>query len=131
RIVLASLGAYDRPVPILCNAYAYVPTLNLGMLRRPARDRRSSLAQLTAVLRVPGSPGRIVQAQLFSYLSLLTLQQTQAAPRASTTRARSPSCRRAGRSPATGTAGCAPRGPSTSPTARSSRGSRRRASPST
>src|SRR5439155_1492578 len=33
RIVLASLGAYDRPVPILCNAYAYVPTLNLGMLR--------------------------------------------------------------------------------------------------
>src|SRR5206468_1608482 len=41
RIVLASLGAYDRPVPILCNAYAYVPTLNLGMLRRPARGPRS------------------------------------------------------------------------------------------
>src|SRR5439155_307128 len=70
RIVLASLGAYDRPVPILCNAYAYVPTLNLGMLRRPARDRRSSLAQLTALLRIPGNPGRIVQAQLFSYRSL-------------------------------------------------------------
>ncbi len=231
RIVLASLGAYDRPVPILCNAYAYVPTLNLGMLRRPARDRRSSLAQLTAVLRVPGTPGRIVQAQLFSYRSLLTFKLMKESPlayreglrvlrvlipkfailgihhedrpaagktcvlrrggpdrrrgrpacsaaaariasrsrigrartrraasrptsacccaasgssgacrsgrsapgtaRASTTRAPFRSCPRAGRSPATGTAGSAPRAPSTSPTARSSRGSRRRASPST
>jgi len=80
RIVLASLGAYDRPVPILCNAYAYVPTLNLGMLRRPARDRRSSLAQLTALLRVPGTPGRIVQAQLFSYRSLLTFKLMKESP---------------------------------------------------
>jgi len=80
RIVLASLGAYDRPVPILCNAYAYVPTLNLGMLRRPARDRRSSLAQLTALLRIPGNPGRIVQAQLFSYRSLLTFKLMKESP---------------------------------------------------
>src|SRR5205823_2894973 len=80
RIVLASLGAYDRPVPILCNAYAYVPTLNLGMLRRPARDRRSSLAQLTALLRIPGTPGRIVQAQLFSYRSLLTFKLMKESP---------------------------------------------------
>ncbi len=80
RIVLASLGAYDRPVPVLCNAYTYVPTLNLGMLGRPARDRRSSLAQLTALLRIPGDPGRIVQAQLFSYRSLLTFKLMKESP---------------------------------------------------
>jgi hypothetical protein len=80
RIVLASLGRYDTPVPILCNPYAYVPTLNLGMLRRTARDRRSSLAQLTALLRVPGNPGRIVQAQLFSYRSLLTFKLMKESP---------------------------------------------------
>ncbi len=80
RIVLASLGAYDTPVPVLCNAYTYVPTLNLGMLRRPARDRRSSLAQLTALLRIPGDPGRIVQAQLFSYRSLLTFKLMKESP---------------------------------------------------
>jgi hypothetical protein len=80
RIVLASLGAYDQPLPLLCNAYTYVPTLNLGMLRRPARDRRSSLAQLTALLRVPGERGRLVQAQLFSYRSLLTFKLMKESP---------------------------------------------------
>jgi choline dehydrogenase-like flavoprotein len=80
RIVLRSLGRYDTRVPLLCNAYAYVPTLNLGMLARPARDRRCSLAQLTAVLRIPGPPGRIVQAQVFSYRSLLTFKLMKELP---------------------------------------------------
>ncbi len=79
-LVLRSLGRYDTPVPILCNPYTYVPMLNTGMLRRRARDRRYSLAQLTAVLRVPGGGGRIVQAQLFSYRSLLTFKLMKESP---------------------------------------------------
>jgi choline dehydrogenase-like flavoprotein len=79
-IVLRSLGYYDTPVPILCNPYAYVPTLNTGMLRRQARDRRCSLAQLTALVRVPEDGGRLIQAQLFSYRSLLTFKLMKELP---------------------------------------------------
>jgi choline dehydrogenase-like flavoprotein len=81
-LVLRSLQRYDTPVPLLCNAYAYVPTINLGMLGRTPRDRRQSLAQLTALVRIPGSgsPGRVVQAQLFSYRSLLTFKLMKESP---------------------------------------------------
>jgi len=76
-LTLRSLGRYDTRVPLLCNAYAYVPTLNLGMLARRARDRRYSLAQLTAIVRLPS---RIVQAQVFSYRSLLTFKLMKELP---------------------------------------------------
>lgn len=79
-IVLRSLECYERPVPILCNPYAYVPMLNLGHFGRPVRDRRHSLAQLTAMLRSPGSERRTVQAQVFSYRSLLTFKLMKEAP---------------------------------------------------
>jgi hypothetical protein len=62
---------------MLCNAYAYVPTLNLGMIGRTPRDRRYSLGQLTAILRLPD---RILQAQVFSYRSLLTFKLMKEAP---------------------------------------------------
>jgi choline dehydrogenase-like flavoprotein len=77
RIVLRSLGRYDTRVPMVCNAYAYVPMLNVGMLRRAARDRRYSLAQLTAMVQLPG---RVLQAQVFSYRSLLTFKLMKEAP---------------------------------------------------
>ena len=79
-IVLRSLGRYDQPIPILCNPYAYVPMLNLGTLGRPVRDRRHSLAQLTCMLSVPGAGGRTVQAQVFSYRSLLTFKLMKESP---------------------------------------------------
>jgi hypothetical protein len=79
-IVLRSLSRYDQPIPILCNPYVYVPMLNLGTLGRAIRDRRHSLAQLTCMLRVPGAGGRTVQAQVFSYRSLLTFKLMKEAP---------------------------------------------------
>jgi choline dehydrogenase-like flavoprotein len=82
RIVLRSLARYDTRVPILCNPYTYAPVLNLRMLGRPARDRRHSLAQLTAFYqprREFGARGA-VQTQLFSYRSLLTFRLMQQAP---------------------------------------------------
>jgi choline dehydrogenase-like flavoprotein len=79
-LVLRALGAYDRPVPLLCNPYAYVPTLNLGALARVPRDRRYSLGQLTAIVRLPSAPGRLLQAQVFSYRSLLTFKLMKEVP---------------------------------------------------
>jgi choline dehydrogenase-like flavoprotein len=79
RIVLRSLGRYDTPVPLLCNAYTYVPTVNLAMLGQAARDRRASLAQLTALMRF-ANPARVLQAQLFSYRSLLTFKLMKEVP---------------------------------------------------
>jgi len=79
-IVLRSLGRYDQAVPILCNPYAYTPMLNLGTLGRPVRDRRHSLAQLTCMLRTSGAGGRTVQAQVFSYRSLLTFKLMKESP---------------------------------------------------
>jgi hypothetical protein len=80
RLVLRSLGRYDTPVPILCNPYSYVPTINLGALGRPVRDRRHSLAQLTAMIRVDGAHPRLLQAQVFSYRSLLTFKLMKESP---------------------------------------------------
>lgn len=77
RIVLHSLGRYDTPVPLLCNAYSYAPTVNLKTLGRPLRDRRYSMGQLTAIVQLPG---RILQAQIFSYRSLLTFKLMKEAP---------------------------------------------------
>jgi choline dehydrogenase-like flavoprotein len=81
RLVLRSLDLYDRAIPMLCNAYAYVPTLNLGLIGRPARDARYSLGQLTAVVERRGQ-GRsgILQAQVFSYRSLLTFKLMKETP---------------------------------------------------
>src|SRR5262249_24787917 len=65
-LVLRSLGLPATRAPLHCTPYSYVPTLNTGMLFREARDRRCSLAQLTAIVRIPDT-ARIVQAQIFSY----------------------------------------------------------------
>jgi choline dehydrogenase-like flavoprotein len=77
RLVLRSLGRFDERIPLLCNPYAYVPTLNLGMLGRTPDDRRYSLGQLTAIVE---RPGRILQAQVFSYRSLLTFKLMKEMP---------------------------------------------------
>ena len=79
RIALGSLGRYDAPVPILCNPYVYVPTLNLRMLGRGGGARRHGMAQLTAMLRT-GEGTRLLQAQVFSYRSLLTFKLMKEVP---------------------------------------------------
>ncbi len=80
RLVLRSLGLYDRPVPLLCNPYTYVPVLNTAMIGREARDRRHSLAQLTAFQRLGSQGTRLVQAQYYSYRSLLSFKLLKESP---------------------------------------------------
>lgn len=78
RIVLRSLGLYDRPVPLVANPYTYAPCVNVGMLGREASDARHSLAQLTAVLAPPGE--RPLHTSVYSYGSLLTFKLMKEAP---------------------------------------------------
>ncbi len=79
-LVLRSLERYDTPVPILSGAYTYVPTFNFGRLGRPEPERRHSLAQLTAMIRMPDDPSREIQVQVFSYRSLLTFKLIKESP---------------------------------------------------
>ncbi len=71
RIVLRSLRQYDVKVPLTCNAHMYVPCLHLRSLRTSAPDRRQSLAQLTMIYDPTGTGEHLVQAQMYSYRSLL------------------------------------------------------------
>jgi choline dehydrogenase-like flavoprotein len=80
RLVLRSLDRYDTPVPLVSNPYTYVPTLNLGMVGMPTRDPRSSQGQLTAILRCDRPHRHLVQAQVFSYRSLLTFKLMKELP---------------------------------------------------
>ena len=80
RLVLRSLDAYDTPIPLVSNPYTYVPTLNLRMLGRETQDRRSSQGQLTALLVRELPHRRLVQAQVFSYRSLLTFKLMKELP---------------------------------------------------
>lgn len=82
RIALRSLERYEHRVPLLCNPYTYVPVINWQMLGREARDRRHSLAQLTAIYQPDRSHrGRgSVQTQFYSYRSLLTFRLMRQMP---------------------------------------------------
>lgn len=71
KLAYSSLGFYDMPMPILCNPNHWVAAINWPMLGRSAVDTRYSLAQLTALLRVPEDPEDYVLGQFYSYRSLL------------------------------------------------------------
>jgi choline dehydrogenase-like flavoprotein len=80
RIVLRSLQKYDVRIPILTNAYTYIPSINLNMIRKSARDRRSSLTQLHLYYFPRESRGGPVLSSVFSYRSLLTFKLLKEAP---------------------------------------------------
>lgn len=71
RIVLRSLGEYGTRVPFACNAHTYVPCIHYRTLGRDGADRRHSLAQLSMIYDPTGDQGHLVQAQMYSYRSLL------------------------------------------------------------
>lgn len=80
RIVLRSQGRYDTPLPLTCNAHAYVPCLLWRRLGRASKDRRHSLAQLTLIYDPEGDHRHLVQAQFFSYRSLLLYRLVKESP---------------------------------------------------
>lgn len=80
RIVLRSLGLYDRPVRFVCNPYTYAPCLNLNMLGKDAGDARHSLSQLTASFHPPGAGLPPMHVSIYSYRSLLTFKLMKESP---------------------------------------------------
>jgi hypothetical protein len=80
RIALRSLNKYDLKIPLLTNAYTYIPSININMIGKTAKDRRSSLGQLH-LFYFPGISGSgPVLSSLFSYRSLLTFKLLKEAP---------------------------------------------------
>ena len=71
RIVLRSLGVYERRVPLVCNPHSYLVGVNHRNLGRSHSDRCHSLAQLTLIFDPTGRRDRLVQAQMYSYRSLM------------------------------------------------------------
>jgi choline dehydrogenase-like flavoprotein len=80
RLVLRSSGNFDQRVPILSNPYTYLPTINLPMLGRPARDRRHSLVQLNGIFLPGPEPEDRVIAQFYSYRTLLLFRLARDMP---------------------------------------------------
>lgn len=71
RIALQSLGASSHEAPLLCNPYTYFPCLLWTRLGQPTRDRRHSLTQVMMYFDPFRHPQQAVQAQVYSYRSLL------------------------------------------------------------
>ncbi len=80
RIALRSLNKYDVKIPVLTNAYTYIPSINLNMIGKTAKDRRSSLGQLHLYYFHDLSASGPVHSSLFSYRSLLTFKLLKEAP---------------------------------------------------
>jgi choline dehydrogenase-like flavoprotein len=80
RIVLRSLAKYGVRIPILTNMYTVIPSINLNMLGKVPRDRRSSHAQLTLLYFADPSGRWPVLSNFFSYRSLLTFKLLREAP---------------------------------------------------
>ncbi len=71
RIVLRSLGEYQRRVPIVCNPHTYIAYANLNVLGKPSKDARHSLAQACMVYAPEGAKGTSTVGHFYSYRSLL------------------------------------------------------------
>lgn len=81
RIVLSSFAAIGTKIPLLCNPYNYIGSVNLRMLGRPTVAQRYSLGQLTGVLTARGgAPADRVILSFYSYRSLLLFRLVREMP---------------------------------------------------
>ena len=80
RIVLRSLQRYDEPVPFSCNAHTYIPSVHYRGLGQSHPARCHSLAQLTMIHDPTRDKEHLVQAQLYSYRSLMLFRLLKQAP---------------------------------------------------
>lgn len=79
-IVLRSLGKPGQRLPLVANPYTYFPCLMWSRLGRVSRDRRHSLTQVLMYFDPEGRPGEALQAQLYSYRSLLQFKLIKETP---------------------------------------------------
>jgi choline dehydrogenase-like flavoprotein len=74
RVAAGSLGAVETPMPLLSNPYTYFPCLLWTRLGQVTRDRRHSLTQVMMYFDPHRRPQQALQAQVYSYRSLLTFK---------------------------------------------------------
>ena len=80
RIVLRSLKKYDQRVPFACNPHTYIPCVHYRALGQLHQERCHSLAQLTMVYDPTRDQNNLVQAQSYSYRSLMLFRLLKQAP---------------------------------------------------
>ena len=81
RIVLRSLDASGRRLPLLSNPYTYMPCVQPRMLGRAIAARKPSFSPLIMYYDAPdGAGGEILQAAFFSYRSLLLFKLVREVP---------------------------------------------------
>ena len=71
RIVLRSFSDYQSHLPLLCNSYSYVPSLQLSRLGKRDEGKRTGTAQLCLFHDATGDQSDIATASLYSYSSLM------------------------------------------------------------
>ncbi len=80
RIVLRSVGAYHRKLPVLSNPYTYMPTLQWSNLGKGFDRNRSGLCQAMLFFDKNGRNEIVSQAALFGYRQLLLFKLAKEAP---------------------------------------------------
>lgn len=80
RLVLRSQQAYQKKLPVLCNAYTYMPTLNWSNLGLGYDTKRSGLCQAILFRDTTGNQQEVAQAALFGYRQLLLFKLAKEAP---------------------------------------------------
>lgn len=79
RIVLRSLAPWDK-LPIICNAYTYVPFLHWPFLGRRHDGRLSGLAQLAMFYDINRDHSDVAMASVYNYRSLLAFRIAKQMP---------------------------------------------------
>lgn len=80
RIALRSLPDRQRSLPILCNRYTYVPSLQPTLVGKALAPRRMSLAQLSVFHDPDGQNADVAMGSIYSYRSLMLFRILPQAP---------------------------------------------------
>jgi choline dehydrogenase-like flavoprotein len=80
RIALRSLGGADTRLPLLCNAYTYVPCVVPGRVGRSMPEQNTGLVQLVLFHDADGHNRDVAVATIFSYRSLLLFRLLREIP---------------------------------------------------
>jgi GMC oxidoreductase len=80
RIVLRSLGDRAAQVPLLCNAYAYIPCVQPGLVGHEVEAPKLGFSQLSLFHDADGAHRDVAMASLYSYQSLMLFRIVKQAP---------------------------------------------------
>jgi hypothetical protein len=80
RIVLQSSQQFNRKLPLLCNPYSMLATLQISKLGKQPTVRKTSTAQVCLFYDEDGNHANVPMASLYSYSSLLLFRLLKKSP---------------------------------------------------